>query len=135
MLKLEIITPEKIAYTDEVDMVVVPSKEGMLGILPHHMPLFAALSEGELKIKKGDEEYFLSIGGGYVEVSREKVIILVTKAVHAHELNEAEITKARQKAHEDLKQKLTPESVAAARMMLRQTLVDAKIYSKRRRQP
>ena len=66
---LEIITPERIAYQKEVEMVTVPSADGVLGILPHHIALFASLVEGEVKIQQGKEELFLSIGGGFVEVA------------------------------------------------------------------
>ena len=132
-LHLEIITPERIAYTDTVDMVTVPSVMGTMGVLPKHIPLFAQLQEGELKIKKGSEDYFLSIGGGFIEVTKEKVIVLVTRAVNAKELNEKEILEAKQRAEEALKEKPTGEVFIAAQTLLRQTLVDLKILRRRRR--
>lgn len=133
MLHLEIITPEKVAYTDTVDMVVVPGQDGRLGILAHHIPLFAQLTEGELKIKKGDDEIFLSIGGGFVEVTKTKVIVLVTRAVNADELNEQEIVKAKKEAEEALKQKGTGTSMEAYQALYRQTIVDLRLLNKRKR--
>lgn len=131
--KLEIITPLQIAYTDMVDMVVVPSRMGNLGILHNHVPLFAELTHGELKIKKGQEEYFLAIGGGYVEVTKEKVMILVTRAVKSAELNEAEILRAKKEAQEALKQKPIGEALVSAQTVLRQSLVDLKILQRRKK--
>ena len=132
-IQLEIVTPEKIAYSEEVDMVVVPSADGMLGILPHHIPLFSALVEGELKVKKGAEEYFLAIGGGFIEVTKEKVIILVTRAVNADELNEAEILRAKKEAEEALHRKGMQEDRVKAYASLRRSILDLKIISRKRR--
>ena len=77
---LEIITPERIAFTDQVSLVTAPTTSGIVGILPHHEPFFTRLAEGEIKINKGEEEYFLAIGSGFMEVTGEKVVILVTSA-------------------------------------------------------
>jgi F-type H+-transporting ATPase subunit epsilon len=131
-LKLEIVTPERVAYSESVDMVTVPAVTGTLGILPRHIPLFAQLTEGELKIKKGSEEIFLAIGGGFVEVTKEKVMVLVTRAVNAKELSEQEIKRAREQAEEALKQKPTGKELAAAQALLRQSLVDSRILMRRR---
>ena len=131
-LHLEIITPERIAYSEEVDMVVAPSVMGTIGILPRHVPLFAQMVEGELKIKKGKDEIFLAIGGGFIEVTKTKVSVLVTRAVHAKELNEAEILKARSSAQEALKTKPTGKYLAAAQALLRQSLVDMRLLRRRK---
>lgn len=133
MFLLEIITPERIAYTDTVETVTVPGVLGTMGILPRHVPLFAELTQGELKIKKGNDEVFLSIGGGYIEVTREKVIVLVTRALHAKELNEKEISEAKKRAEQALQAKPTGEAFIAAQTLLSQTLVDLKILRRRRR--
>src|SRR5690242_9817698 len=95
---LEIITPARQAFSEQVDMVVVPTTSGIVGVLAHHEPLFSSLTEGEIKISSAGKEYFLSIGGGFMEVGKDKVSILVSRAVHADELNEAEIKKAQQAA-------------------------------------
>lgn len=130
---LEIATPERIAYAEEVDMVVVPGVEGQMGILPHHIPLYAQLQEGEVKINKGVEEIFLAIGGGFIEVSKQKVIILVTKAVHADELNEKEILEAKERAERILKEEPEGENRLAMEQLLRSTLVDLKLLQRRKR--
>lgn len=132
MFRLDIITPEHLAFSKDVDMVVAPSTSGTIGILPNHTPLFAQLTEGEVKIKKGKEEYFLSIGGGFIEVAVKKTTILVTRAVHAEKLNEKEILEAKKSAEEALKQKPTGATLETARTLLRSSLVDLKVLRHRR---
>lgn len=130
---LEIVTPERIVYSDQVEMVVVPSSLGTAGILPRHTPFFSKLEHGELKIKKSREEYYLSIGGGFVEVTREKVMVLVTRAINASELEEQEIIRAKKEAEEALKKKPAGEAWISAQTILRQSLVDLRILRRRRR--
>ena len=72
-LQLEIVSPERRVYDDEVDMVIVPGRNGQLGILPHHTRLISSLGVGELRIKKGGAEQSLLISGGFVEVRPDKV--------------------------------------------------------------
>lgn len=131
-LHLEIITPERIAFSEDVDMVVAPGKMGVLGVLPRHEPLFAQLVEGELKIKKKGEDLYLAIGGGFMEITREKVTVLVTRAVHAKELNEAEIARAKKEAEEALKNKPTGRELVQAQALLRQSLVDMQLLRRRK---
>lgn len=131
---LQITTPERIAYQEEVSMVIVPGSDGAMGILPHHIPLFATLTEGEIKIYKGEEDFYLSIGGGFIEVTREKVTILVTKAVHAHELNESEILRAKEQAEKALREKPQGEDFKIAASLLRSSLIDLRVLTRRRRQ-
>ena len=88
-LQLEIVSPERRAFTDEVDMVIVPGIDGELGILPHHTPLITALGAGELRIKKGGTEQSMLISGGFVEVRPDKVIVMADVAEHSDEIDEA----------------------------------------------
>lgn len=127
---LEIITPERIAFEDDVEMVTAPASEGIVGILPHHAPFFSSLKEGEIIIKKGSDEYYLSLGGGFIEVTPEKTTILVTKAVHADELNAESVEKAKTAAEEALKRKPQGEELRAVQSMLRSSLVDLEILRK-----
>ena len=130
---LEIITPERLAYKDEVDMVIAPSAKGVVGILAHHVPLFSRLIEGEVKVMKGDDEYYLAIGGGFMEVTRERVSILVSRAVHAKELNEAEIKKAETRALEAVKQGVTGVELQQAQSQLRRSFFEMKVFQRHHR--
>ncbi len=74
--RLEVITAERVVYSDDVDMVLVPGVEGQLGILPRHAYLLTALTEGELVIRKaGQEDEYIAIGGGFMEVGPDHVTI------------------------------------------------------------
>lgn len=130
--KLEIITPERLAYQSDVDMVTAPTAMGVVGILAHHVPLFSRLTEGEVKITKDDSEYFLAIGGGFMEVTRDQVSILVSRAVHAEELNEAEIKKAEARAKEALERGIAGDELKAAQVLLRRSLLEMKVLRRRR---
>jgi len=130
---LEIITPEKIAYSGEVEMVVAPSALGAIGILHGHVPLLARLIEGELKITKGTEEIFFAIGGGFIEVDSKKVTILVTSAYHADEINEQEVLKARQRAEEALAAKPSGINLIKAQSLFRESLIAMKVLQRKRK--
>lgn len=124
---LEIITPEKIAYSNEVEMVTAQSADGVIGILPAHVPLFTRLVEGEIKIIQKGEESYLAIGGGFLEVTSGKAIILVTQALHAHEINEQEMLMAKKRAQEALLAKPTGETLLAVEAMIRRSEIALKV--------
>jgi len=132
---LEIITPKKIAFSEEVEMVTAPTSAGIIGVLSHHMPLFTRLVEGELKIgKSNNEELYLAIGGGFMEVTRDKVTVLVTEAYHAHEINEAGVLAAKRKAEELLKAKPEGAALLEAQSLFRRSVIALKVLRRRRRE-
>jgi len=134
-LHLEIITPEKKIFSDEVDMVVIPGSEGDLGILPHHIPLFTKIKPGEMKIKRGDKEEYLAITGGFVDVTGEgKVVVLADYAVKSTEIEIAKAEEAKKKAEEAMKDKKSVQNFAVAEADLRKALLELKI-AKRRKTP
>jgi F-type H+-transporting ATPase subunit epsilon len=132
---LEIITPQRQAFSEEVEGVYVPTSRGTIGILAHHEALFSALTEGEIKIDTGSKEYFLAIGGGFLQVTKDKVSILVARAAHADELNEAEIKKAQESAKKVIAGRVKGEELAAAQAMLRRSMLELKVYRRRRSRP
>ena len=79
-LKLDIVTAERIVYSEEVDAIIAPGVEGQLGILPHHAPLMTILQSGELVVRKGNDEDIMAISGGFLEVRPDRVIILADSA-------------------------------------------------------
>lgn len=129
---VEIITPERKAYEETVDDVNVPTVEGHIGVLGHHLPLFTILSEGEIKIREGNKEFFMAIGGGFMEVVSNHVSILVSRAVHAHELNEEEIKKAESSARDLIANETRGAELAGAQAILRRSLLEMKILRRHR---
>jgi len=101
-MRLEIITAERRVYSDDVEVVVAPGIEGQLGILPHHAPLMTALQPGELMIRKGGQETYLAVTGGFMEVMGNRVTILADAAEHSEEIDEARAQAAIQQAEERL---------------------------------
>jgi F-type H+-transporting ATPase subunit epsilon len=132
---LDIITPERKVFSEDISSVVVPTANGQIGVLASHEPLFSALTEGEIKVSMGNKEYFLAIGEGFMEVTKKGVNILVTRAFHAHELNETEIKKA-QAAAKDALTKPTPQlDRAAAQAILRRSMLELKVLRRRHTSP
>jgi F-type H+-transporting ATPase subunit epsilon len=91
-LLCEIVTPEAILYTNEVQMVVATTTAGEVGILPMHAPLVSTLAPGEVRLRFGDSvgdwEYF-TISGGYLQVHEDKVIVLADDAVSISQIDPA----------------------------------------------
>jgi F-type H+-transporting ATPase subunit epsilon len=131
-LKLEILSPERRAYSDEVDMVVVPGIDGQLGILPHHTRLISALGIGELKIKKGGTEEHMLISGGFVEVRPDRVIVMADLAEHSDEIDESKAIEARKRAEAELGEVHDPMDVARVRAALQTALMRERIATRRR---
>lgn len=132
-IKCDIVTVERLVYSDEVDMVVAPGIMGTLGILPHHAPLITALQAGELRLKKGEEEEIFAVSGGYIEVRPDRVIIMANTAERADEIDEARAEAARQRAEQLLKEKPPDIDRAAIEGALRRSRVRLKVARKKRR--
>lgn len=134
--RLEIVTAERMIYSDEVNAVLAWGVEGQLGILPHHAPLMTMLQPGELTIKKEKEEEYLVISGGFLEVRPDKVIILADACERADEIDVTRAEEAKRRAQETMKS-APPMSVdsAAAEAALRRSLARLKVAEKKRRQP
>lgn len=132
-LKLEIITPERTLLSDTVDMVVIPTESGEVGILPHHIPLFSKIKPGEIKIKKDGNEKFVTIFGGFLEVTDGKVNILADFAVYSDEIEEQKVVAAKKAAEEQLKEKKSEIDFAMAENELKRTILQLKIAERRRR--
>ena len=99
-IKFEIVTAERVVYSDEVDVVVAPGIQGQLGILPHHAPLMTTLQPGELLVRKGAEEQSIFVSGGFLEVRGDKVVVLADTAERAEEIDIARAEAAKRRALE-----------------------------------
>ena len=130
-MRLDIVTPEKLAFSDEIDSVVVPGGEGELGILPSHAPIVSTLAPGELRYRKGGQETSLAIGTGIVEVSHDRVSVLTDMALGAEEVDESAVERAIEAAKKAMTEKLLPEETAAAQLALQKSL--AQLHVKRRK--
>ncbi|HCM82092.1 MAG: ATP synthase epsilon chain [Candidatus Gottesmanbacteria bacterium GW2011_GWA2_44_17] len=134
---LEIITPQRKAFAENVNAVYVPTANGRIGVLPKHLRLFTSLTEGEIKITYGGKDWYLAIGGGFMEVTKEKISILVSRAVHADEINESELKKAQEEAKDKIRQKGKTEERTEALASLRRSYLELKVlgHHKHRQMP
>src|SRR6476646_7698379 len=101
-------------------MVVAPSVDGQVGILPHHAPLLTMLHVGELRVIKGNDEQSIVVAGGFMEVLNNKVTILADAAERSEEIDVASAEEARHRAEETLAHKDEPGGdLAAAELAMR----------------
>jgi len=131
--KLELVTAERLVYSDDVSMVIAWGTEGQLSILPHHAPLITMLQPGELIIRKDDEESYLAVSGGFLEVRPEKVVILADACERADEIDIARAEEAKRRAGEIMEAPSPETDTATAEAALRRSLVRLKVAEKLRR--
>ena len=103
-ITLEIVTPDAKVYSEEVDQVIVPTSNGKIGVLPHHVPVIDKLVAGDLKVIKDGQTEYLAVGSGSVEVYSEKVSVLTDEAIQISDRDETEIEEAIKRAQEALEE-------------------------------
>ncbi|GAB4534289.1 MAG: F0F1 ATP synthase subunit epsilon [Thermodesulfovibrionia bacterium] len=103
-IRLEVVTPYGLVFSDEVDEIVAPGGEGEFGILPNHAPMFATLKIGMLTYKKGNQIGYLFINWGHAEVSNNRVLILADSAERSEDIDVERAMAAKKRAEERLKQ-------------------------------
>jgi len=103
-LTLEIVTPEARVYSDTIDTVVIPTVDGEIGILPGHIPLLTQVEHGELRVTKGSVVSFLAVGGGFVQVSGDKISVLAERAITEDKIDEKAVEHAMQRAEQAIKE-------------------------------
>jgi F-type H+-transporting ATPase subunit epsilon len=132
-LKLEIVTAEGPAYSDDVEMVTLPGVSGQFGVYPQHVPLITQMVPGEIIVQKDGHETLFAAGGGLIEVTATRVAILTDLAVQADKVDEAKAEEARQRAEARLKEKLSDEEVASTNAALARSLVQLRVKRRHRR--
>jgi F-type H+-transporting ATPase subunit epsilon len=130
-LKLEIVTPERKIYSEDVDMVTLPGSEGELGVYPKHVPLLTTLKPGELRVIQNGRETTMAIGEGFVEIKADSVSVLTDMALEAEKIDISAAEAAVERAKAAMKEDQTPEQVAAIQASLQKAL--AQLHVKRRR--
>ena len=131
-LRLEIVTPDAVAYSDDVEMVTLPAVEGQIGILPQHVPLMTQMVPGEMIVRKGGQDRFLAVGEGFVEITGDRVAILTDMAVAAESIDEAKAEEARQRAQARLREKLSAEEIASVNAALAHSLAQIRVKRRQR---
>jgi F-type H+-transporting ATPase subunit epsilon len=134
-LQLEIVTPERLAYSDEVDAVTLPGGEGEIGVLPHHAPLVSTLGVGELRIRKGGTEESFAIVGGFLQVLPDKVVVMAETADMASEIDLEKAVEARKEAERALETGYNEGAdLSMARAALQAALLRERLGQRRHRE-
>ena len=132
-IRVDIVTAERLVFSEDADIVMVPGVEGELGILPHHAPIMTMIKPGEVLVRKGTEEYSLAVSGGFLEVKPDHITILADAAERADEIEIARAEAAKKRAEESLKGRTTAETdLANAEASLRRAMARIKVAEKRR---
>ncbi len=129
-LRLEIVTPEAKAYSEDVDMVVIPGRDGELGVYPQHVPVLTTIKPGELRVFKGGTQTSLAVGDGFAEITGDAVSVLTDMAMESSTIDEAAAEAAVARAQLAMKEDLGGEEVAAVQASLQKAL--AQLHVKRR---
>lgn len=133
-LKLEIVTPEKQAYSEEVSSVLLPGVEGELGILPNHIPLLTMIKPGHLLVHQDGKDHDLAVGEGFVEVTGKKVIVLTDMALEASEIDEGAVEEAMKRAEQKLAEVKheNPDEAAILMATIQKSMAQLKVKRRRR---
>ena len=103
-IKFEIVTPEKVVFKKEILQITVPTREGEITVLPKHIPLVSILKPGVIELKGIDKKMeIISVSGGFIEVLRNKVVILADTAERAEEIDFDRAEEAKKRAEEEIK--------------------------------
>ena len=131
-LKLEIVTPVEIAFSEDVEMVTLPAIEGQMGVYPGHVRVITQIEPGELIVQQNGQERYLAVGEGLVEITGRRVSIVTDMAVAAEKINEAKVEEARARAAARLREKISDEEVATVNASLVRSLAQLQVRRRRK---
>ena len=131
-LKLEIVTPEAIAFSEDVEMVTLPAAGGQVGIYPQHVRLITEMVPGELIVTRNGHESLIAVGEGLVAVSGDRVEILTDMAIRTEALDAAKVEEARKRAKARREEKIADESVATLNASVVRSLAHLRVRKRPR---
>lgn len=133
MLQVSIITPERAVYEGSADSVSIPTPDGEITVLPHHIPLISIVVPGSILIRKGGEELLFAVSRGVIEIDGSSIRLLVDTAEKADELEEQAIEKAKAAAQKLLTEKRADvEGYAEATAILERELARLNVVRRHR---
>lgn len=131
--RLEIVTAERVVYSEDVNILVAPGIDGELGILPRHAPLLTVLKPGEIRVVKDGEESYMAVSGGFLEVLGNKVTILADTAEHAGEIDLQRAEAALKRAQEAVASRSSDMDLERALAEIRRSQARLKVAQRRTR--
>jgi len=131
-LRLEIVTPQATAFSEDVHMVTLPALEGEMGVYPNHMRLITQIIPGEIVVTKDGANRSFAVGEGLVEITATRVSIVTDMAIQAEQIDEAMVEAARERAAARLREKISDEEVASVNASLARSLAQLQVKRRRR---
>jgi F-type H+-transporting ATPase subunit epsilon len=131
-LRLEIVTPQAVVFSEDVHMVTLPAIEGQMGVYPQHVRLITQIVPGEIIVTVGGTEQFLAVGEGLVDISAHRVAIVTDMAIPADQIDEARAEEARARAAARLAEKISDEEIATVNASLARSLAQLQVKRRRR---
>ena len=132
-LKLEIVTPSAVVYSEDVSLVALPGRQGDMGIYPNHVPLMTKVAAGEVELTRDGQKEMLAVGEGFAEVTGDRVSILTDMAALEADIDEAKAAEALKAAEDRLKgESLSDEQVIAAEAAAAAALAQLKVKRRNR---
>jgi F-type H+-transporting ATPase subunit epsilon len=129
-LFLEVVTPEGVLASQEVDMVVAPGTEGEFGILPGHINFLSGIVPGELRFYYGDKSEHIAVSSGFAEVSNNRVSIIVDTAEKAVDIDVERARRAMERARERMEKEKDPADFLRAEVALKRAISRIKVAEK-----
>ena len=129
-LRLDIVTPDRVVVSTDVDYVGACGIDGQFGLMPQHAPLVSALEVGDIYYRQGDSTTWIFVSGGFVQVADNKVTILAESAELASEIDVDRAERAKQRAEGRLSNPQADLDVARAELALRRAIMRLKIASR-----
>ena len=131
-LTLEIVTPERLLVSHQVDEVQLPGAEGYFGVLPGHTPLLATLQVGELWYRVGQEKHYLAVAFGFAEVLPDRVTVLAQLAERPEDIDVPRAEAARKRAEERIAKPQSDIDYERARVAMMKSLIRLQVAARAR---
>ena len=132
-MRLEVVSPERVVYSEDVDMIVAPGMDGELGILPRHAPLLTAIKPGEILVRQGGQDSYMAVSSGFLEVIGNKVTVLADTAEREDEIDEDRAAEAMRRAEDRVAGATAAMDLERAMASLRRSQARLKVARRRGR--
>lgn len=126
-MRLDVVTPERVEFSRDVDSIMAPAYDGYIGILPGHIPLITRLNVGVLRIGIDGEYTNMAVSEGYMEVTPSKVVVLAEAAELPEEIDVERALEAKRRAEEILAKGVEHMSVIKAQIALQKAINRLKV--------
>ena len=131
-LKLDIVTPEGLVFSEDALLVGLPALDGAIGVLPHHVHLMTQIVPGEITVRTSRGDRYLVVGEGLVEITADRVTVVTDMAVAVDKIDEAKAEEARERAAARLRDKISDEEVASVNASLARSLAQLRVKRRHR---